>query len=375
MFLSTYRSAARRPERAARGQTLRLAALSAAIRARSGSASPAATGSASRIPLAFAARAREPRNDRRQPALVPRRCGTCLSGELETQAGTFSRQRPPDAPQPAGEGDPQLPPGFDLQKVGRETLPVELEDSNRPCRPGRLALDAELAAHQRGVTVRADDQGDLALERPAHHAAGMCHPVAGRVAVDAVDGAGDAFRTGVETAQTVAPAHFDALGRERREQELLELALRNHQHERMRPVERPQLELGPADRAVVERHPVDPVAAGDQSRGDPEPIEPVERRRVKGQRVAQPRPPLRLVDDLDLTISIAHQGESRGQTGRAGSHHQNIDRPLQRHGQPAFPALREDPDSRATCEYELRRSASHHPATRGNLRRRACLFG
>jgi hypothetical protein len=55
-----------------------------------------------------------------------------------------------------------------------------------------------------------------------------------------------------------------------------------------------------------------------------------------GQRVAQPGPPLRLVDDLDAAMPVADQGERRGETDRAGPHHQSIDRPLQGHDETAF---------------------------------------
>ena len=48
-------------------------------------------------------------------------------------------------------------------RSGGRFLPVELEDRERPRRAGLAELDAHLAAYQRSMTVRADDQWDVTL--------------------------------------------------------------------------------------------------------------------------------------------------------------------------------------------------------------------
>jgi hypothetical protein len=109
------------------------------------------------------------------------------------------------------------------------------------------------------------------------------------------------------------------------------ISLCGSEQEGVRRVDRRQLELAAPYRTVVERHPVDAVAAGDQCRCDPELLERRERPGIESQRVAQACSALGLVDDLDAALSVSHQGEGRGQTDWPGPDHEGIDGVLEGH--------------------------------------------
>jgi len=98
------------------------------------------------------------------------------------------------------------------------------------------------------------------------------------------------------------------------------------------------------------------------------------RRRVRPVELpeVETRLPIRFVNDLDATMPVAHQGERRGETDRAGPHHQSVDRPLQGHDQTAFLVCARSSDSRSRMCLRAYRSAVGAP--RPLAREGACLW-
>lgn len=131
------------------------------------------------------------------------------------------------------------------------------------------------------MTVRADDQRDVALERFAHDVTDPRDRVSRRLGVHAIDGARDSRSRVLERTQTMVPTNADALGYERGKQDVLDLALRHYEQERMCGIERRKLERAAACRSVVERHAVDPITPRDQRRRDAEVLEDRERGAVE----------------------------------------------------------------------------------------------
>lgn len=115
------------------------------------------------------------------------------------------------------------------------------------------------------------------------------------------------------------------------DQDLLEAALRQDQHEREGTPERRDRELEAPLAAVVERDPIDRETVLEELARDAELVEEAKRGRMEGERVAQPGADVGLVDRLDGEPAAARQRQRRREADGPRAAHQHVDVALEAH--------------------------------------------